>query len=649
MQLAIRLLGWLQGPSQKRWNISRLDAATYFFIALLGAWQFTHFLHTSDFVTDTTYTDLAQSLFQKGLYELDFHTETMYPPGFPVILALVGWLAGFTPAVMLRTIAVSTIVGLISAYELLRRAECRCLGVITCSLLGASPFIFGFVTQEILSDMPFFGVSMLALLLALQLDRSPDQKSRLRRTPLLAVALVLAVLIRSSGIALLAGLCTWVAVSLAVFGEHGRRRLKWFLIPIILGISAQLMWTEWARHRQSPPEWQLGGWPQSYMEQLKVKNGNYPELGAAHLGDITARIGDNLVSRAAEFGWLLTGEWVSWFWSSPAVICTFVLIVLGLGYSILKTGGQLHDWYFLWYEVMYLLWPWTTEPRFLIPVLPLGCLYLWRGAKVVKSASLRHSRAAGICLAVAGSLLGIAATLHAIAVFHAIGFKLKMDCLQPPAAALFWAMLALVGAGMIGLLPSHRRLIAGFQNHHAQLGLAIAIILTITAIAGRGIKEQISIGEDNVHFDATKAEYYPDIEGAEWIRTHEAPNSVVMARDKYIVFHYSHDPVVWFPPISNPKILSAGIRKHNVKFIVVVHRGDSYWLPPEEACFQQLLPLANEEFRLVHRGPGESVYEVESPKLEPPHYLQIRHAIPKSGTRAHPAHKKRFSASRHTT
>jgi len=42
---------------------------------------------------------------------------------------------------------------------------------------------------------------------------------------------------------------------------------------------------------------------------------------------------------------------------------------------------ELIEWYFAGYELIYLLWPWTMELRFLLPIAPLACFYIWQGAK----------------------------------------------------------------------------------------------------------------------------------------------------------------------------------------------------------------------------------------------------------------------------
>ena len=53
-----------------------------------------------------------------------------------------------------------------------------------------------------------------------------------------------------------------------------------------------------------------------------------------------------------------------------------------------------------------------------------------------------------------------------------------------------------------------------------------------------------------------------------------------------------------------------GIRKYNVEFIIVNEREYSYWLPPEQDCFQSLARAYPGNFQLVHQEPRLKIFEV---------------------------------------
>jgi len=606
------------------------DWVFYALILLMGAIQFICYPHASDFVNDPGYPDLARAILEQHKYQFDFLPMTTLPPGLPLLLALVGKFWGLSPAVQFRVIALSTTLGLIVAYYLLRRVEGRGLALGVCLLFGSSPVLFGFCTALIFPEMPYFLASMVALLLAVKIDRTERAKVPIAWMLLLGLVLIMAVLIRSVGIALLAGLGAWIVVSLFVAPEMGRRRLKRFLLPLVLGLIAQFGWSVWAGGHQVL-EWQLLGYPQSYMSQVIVKNGQHPELGVAKLGDIPSRVGRNIVTRTAGFDQILTRHYIGPFWSSPAIFGMLILVVLGLADSFRK-GGELHDWYFLWYEAIFLVWPWDYRDRFVFPVVPLACLYLWRGLRVFQYHSIRRPKAVGVGLIVSGSILCVTSVAFA---YRVLAFTVETghtrgDHLQPLAAAFFWAVLAAMGFFMLKFpslggsadksTPPWYGRIGGLEKFFS---LRLATALGIALLVGVGMKAQIGEARHNLNMDARQEASYGEIQAADWIRTHEPPDRVVMARDQDMFFHYTGGRrVVWFPPISDPNVLMEGIRRHHVGVIVVVNPPLKYWLPTEDVCFQLLAQAYGSAFQLVHRDPKFQVYEVALPTDRKPNASQ---------------------------
>jgi hypothetical protein len=101
-----------------------------------------------------------------------------------------------------------------------------------------------------------------------------------------------------------------------------------------------------------------------------------------------------------------------------------------------------------------------------------------------------------------------------------------------------------------------------------------------------------------------------DAKAGAWIRSHSDTNAVIMARQVPTVCHYSNRRVIWLPPSSDPQLLMEGTLKHQVNFVIVVRREDSYYLPPDEDCFAGLLNAYPSAFRLVCETPEFRVFEV---------------------------------------
>ena len=599
-------------------SISAADLAVYLFIFLIGVFQFTHYLHAPDFWADATYPELARSLLQQGSYQIGYMPQTTLPPGFPLILAAVGRFFGLAPVVFFHVIALSTTLALIAAYELLRRVGGRGVAVVASLLLASSPALFVFSSILVFPEMPYFLASMLALLLALKIDRAEPSRTLIGWELLLGITLALAVLIRSVGVAILGGLVVWIAASFWFAAQTGWRRTRRFLLPLALGLVAQLGWSVWAQHHQTL-EWKLPGYPQSYVSQLKVKNGQYPELGMARLADIPPRIETNIVTRAAGLSQILIRRSVAKFWSSPFIIGVVMLVAIGL-LSSLRAGGQLHDWYFLCYEFIFMLWPWDYRDRFVFPVVPLACLYLWRGGKQLAIFSKRQPRTTGALLVITGCLFsGISAAFaFGITPFPRNLQHVRGDHLQTIAATLFWAVLAAAGFAIFKYSSSDRteetpRILARLNERFGsalQPSLRLVSFLAVVAIVFSGTRNIVQRGRDNLHPAITQTTAYPEIQASEWIRTHEPSNLVIMAREPDMVFHITHRRVVWFPPISDPAVLMEGIRRYHVGVLLVAHHADSYWLPPEDICFQALSKAYANAFQLRYQDPTYSIFEV---------------------------------------
>jgi hypothetical protein len=589
-------------------SVNTMDLAMYALIFMFGCFYFISYMKAADLTLDATYPELARSLVEHGRYEFDFLPETKFPPGFPVILALVCRWAGFSPAVLFHVVAVFATLGLLATYELLRRVEGRLLAGVVCVLFASAPALFSFVTELVFAEMPYFFFSTVVLLLAFKMDRSTPGAPQIGSTAVLTLCLIIAVTTRSVAVALVLAIGTWIIVSFWTKPDLAHRRMALFCVPLILGLGAQVMWTEWAGHRQTR-EWSVATWDQPYTAQLFMKDGDRPELGRATWRDIPERIGRNLYHRSAVFSEMLTRHGGTNFWPSPAIIGVIGLVIIGLGASLWKNGGQLHDWYFFWHEMTFLLWPWQSEGRFILPIFALACLYLWRGGKTLKEFAASRSGLAGASFFLIGAFLAFECAEFAA---HASAKRW-----QPAVGALLWGIFAIVGLVLIWLrlFNGTRRVswvltsLSLARPRLTVIAQAVAFV-ALAAIVADGCDMQLQLARHNANPDLTQEPWYSDIEAAEWIRSHEPPGLVVMARKQDLVFHYTHHRVVFFPPSSDPEVLMEGIRKHHIALIVVVTRKAPLLEPAEDVCFKALADRYPDSFSLIHSGSGSSIYEV---------------------------------------
>ena len=586
------------------WSI---DLLVYLAIILLGVLQFFLCRRASDFVAgDVTYYELARSLLERGSYGHNLRPETLLPPGFAVILAGIWVCFGNSYEIFQRSMAVFATLFLLATYGLLRRQVGRGPAAAICLLTGSSAIFFQFSTTLVFSDLPYAFTSTLALVVALQLDAATNRRSRTALSLFFGCLLTCSLMLRSAGIAILAGLAAWLTISVIARVPDSKLRLRTFAPLLAFGIAIQGLWMTWAGRHEKLQWPSIGGYPQSYKSQLMVKNGNYPQLGAAAPMDFAVRVEENAATRSA---WLFSmlsrlplprlPLWrVEPVWYSPLIVGTVLLILLGLRYSSWVDSSGLVPWYFLFHEIMYLLWPWNLEDRFILPVAPLACMYLWRGGHGLYGLTRREPRKTGICILVA-SMLMLAYPLYLVIVQHR-GIKLTG----------LWVLLVLWSVCITRLSGSRSPMLPLLTRRAVLRACAMSLVAALVAI---GLVRQVRIGLENVNFDVRKSQFWADIESARWLASHTDPGAVVMARWEDPTQHYSGRNVAWFPPSSNPTTLMDGIRRLKVEWIVVVDRGEGgYWLPPDQQCFASLERTYPDAFHLVHQGPRNRIYKVDT-------------------------------------
>ncbi len=599
------------------------DVGVYAVLLGLGALQVALVRRAPDFFTgDVTYYELARSLVEGRPYGFNSGLETTFPPAFPAILALLCVAVGCGHNALIRSMPVFGTLGFVASYELLRREEGRLVAAAICLILMSSSGVFELATSQVLSDLPYFLTSSLSLLLVARLQGAANGRFRTLNWVLLCLLLPLSVLIRSAGLTLVVGLAAWLAISWVAAPGAAAGRIRTLFLPLLLGLLVQGAWMYWG-HRHEISEWPIGGYPKSYFSQLFVKSGNDPELGMATLSDVGARVARNAVDRSAYVVELLCRQWVSPEWSSPAVVAATALLVLGLADSV-RDGGAFYDWYFMGHETMYLLWPWDFEERFILPVLPLSCLYLWRGGRVLVRSAFRAPRP------FARGFLPLAAVLAV----GASGWLRRTGSPQATLSLVFWLGSAALAAWLVladrwprWILDwAERACRRRFRINRLELSIAHALGLAgVAALVGLGLALQLRIGAEKRDVDLTRFSSYSAVQAATWIRMHSAETAVVMARHYDLVYHYSGRRTVWFPPISDPATLIAGIHRYAVDLIIVTDGRLEYWLPTDRSCFDRLYAAYPDAFRLVHEDPTYRIFSV----------TEAHHVSP-SATRAQP-------------
>jgi hypothetical protein len=620
----------VENPERNREKVSSrayfVSADLIFYILILVFGTSAILLHqrTSDFGgEDVFYADAAQSLLDHGFYGVGGHRETTQPPGLAGILAVIFSMLGRSYAVSVGAMAVFEALGFVVAYEILRRRIPRLVAATICIALLSSPLYFSWATRMVYPCFPYFFTTMGALLAAEEYDKAATTHSRIFLGIVLAAAIVASLLIATGTIALLGAMAAVMVSTSLEDRRMGRTRLLKFLPVLLLGIAVQAFWMN---RKPALMEWPLPGYPGAYGQQLKLKSGNYPELGMAKFADIPARVAKNLMIEAEILVALALPQGVSR--AKVAVIIVPVLLMgVGWVYSVCNSRGtSIVDWYFAGYEFIYLLWPWTMEVRFLLPIAPLAFFYIWQGAVGIVRSSMARPRLVGSVWFPA-ALLMTAVSARSIHKHWALGKSDVSDLLMIPvwlisAGCVVW--MAYTGQSIFSLEMFSkvrqwlkRPLGSGqLSPHHLPRYATYLFVMGVILI---GVGSDIRIAWENLNTtDLVNAErtgvveiLAPEVEAGLWLRSNTPPDSVVMARHWPTVYHHSRRKSVWFPPISDPGILLGGIVKYAVDYVVVIEHDNPYYLPDDDYCFDRLLATQAETFRLVFQTDKLRIFEVD--------------------------------------
>ncbi len=542
----------------------RGDSIVYVLILFFAGLQFAFYPRSPGFINgETTYVELARSIVEKSPYGFNFKPETRFPPGFPLILAMISPITGFNFGAMVRAMTVFTALGFIVIYEVLRREEGRLCAAIICLLLISSPLVFDLSITTLDTAIPYSFLTFLVLLTSRQLEVSKGTWARTALWLSTAFALIASLMVRTAAMALLAGFFLWLAFSLITAKKAALSRLKTFLPFLILGVLVQALWMYRGKVLEVA-EWPLNGYPGSYFSEVWLRTGNYPELGNASLSDFFLRLARSLIGYAVGLSSILSRkDYIVPLWFSPAVNLPILLITIGVAPRLLRGRGGLSEWYFICYMTMFLLWPWDYEVRFFLPVAPLACLYLWLGIKEIFRIGFEKPGTAGLVSLTLCGFLGIFSTIQGS----------KMGGSQPKLSALFWLTLAIFSIFI--LRKTHGQSMVNTDKKQWPFQLAtwgkclsatsvsrIAIGVTLPAVV-IGFLMQVQIGRANLRFDSTR---FTDGRAAQYVDLHTEKNAVIMAGHPDIVFYYCRRRVVWFPPITDAQVLMDGIRRYKVNY-----------------------------------------------------------------------------------
>ncbi|MGH7556273.1 MAG: ArnT family glycosyltransferase [Gemmatimonadota bacterium] len=332
--------------------------------------------------------------------------ETVYPPGFPLLLVPFYWLGDGSLLVLKLESLVAGAVVLYATWKLAREARGMPEWVAPAAvwLVGLAP-MFRTYTSYVLSDMSYTAATTLALVFFQRArtahegmdDEGETSRPRLGRWWVAGTLVsVLAFAVRTAGVALF-GAALLTAV---IRRRWGRAALVGAAIAL-----AVVPWLAWTGQR--PPE--TGG----YLEQVRASDRHDPESPPLSLGEYPVRALENLMVYAFR-------DLPGLFWAEtppPLAVTVFgaivgiTLLVIGAVVLARRRGLALYDLFVLLSVAILLVWPWTGD-RFLLPLIPILWIVMLAGLDVVSRFLTGGPRVAGWVVAVLIAVLAVGAALQ---------------------------------------------------------------------------------------------------------------------------------------------------------------------------------------------------------------------------------------------
>ncbi len=544
----------------------------------------------------SAYQGLANSL-KVGRYEVNFKPHIVYPPGFPLALAVWGSVFSSSNASYLVFVTLLGCAGLLAAWQAQRIDSGQTVAITACLLLASSPDYFRLVSRNVFSETLYLLISCLAILCARRLDSA---KSGWPYALALAVLTPGVVLIRAVGIAWIAGLIWWLALSARFNPTAAGRRARLAGPALATGLLALLGWSDWSFSRQPPPTFE--GEPQTYVSVMAYRDPHNTDLGKMGLAELPIRWLDQAANEGASAVTLLMRPpWISPAFFSVPVAAFFFLCGLGLVAFVRQRGIQAVDCYLICYFLVLAVWPFEAALRYVMPVLPFCVAYLWRGICEFnrQPSAARAVRMLGVFSAMAG-----AAGLLALVSRHTLPGK------QNLLSVAIWTAVA------VGCWIWPRR-------HGPPIVPQLAIRVLALAVAGglvvTGAVEEAAMARANIsESEGSLTGLSGFAIAARQIATLSPPSDVVMADWCYTVNRWSHRSCVRFPPTRDVRVILEALRKNQVSWLLVRAEPQLYsnfYEPPEWERLRLIQEAVPGLLRVARETAGIRIYRLEDAKL----------------------------------
>lgn len=205
----------------------------------------------------------ARSLAWNGAYELDGVRITTHPPGLPLLLTIPIRVTGDSShEFLVRFIPLFGAAGLLIWFGVLSRAAGVPPAAAVTALVAVSPVYYALATRYVMADLLYLFFSGMALHACARMASAGTLAAGWAWCAWGVSAVSLAVLTRSAGVALAAGLLAWSLWPgmLQAGGRPAPRFRLWCALASLAGLAVFGGWIAWGKAMENREE--MGGiWP----------------------------------------------------------------------------------------------------------------------------------------------------------------------------------------------------------------------------------------------------------------------------------------------------------------------------------------------------------------------------------------------------
>lgn len=499
----------------------------------------------------STYFGLAESLRHDHRYWFDFQPHTVYPPGYPLLLAGLMSLVGDNFGALVKLSVPIYFVGLLGVYWLIKTLRGPRTAFIVVLLSAVSSDAYYWTTVGLHSDVSYLTVSILALCFAEFGERATRGWHRAAAVLLLGISAAYLLMLRSIGLSVALAIAAWMFYRVARSlvrrrdAQHAWRRAARWLPALLFPIAVQLAWSSWTKRQAALTS--ADDYMQTYTTQILKADPHQVDSPQISLTELPARAVKMLGIRTANaLRMVLNAPPIYLSWYSPILIPFLVLV--GWGFAVAwQRGPTLLEFYMLTYGGVLVIHPFDEGTRFLLVIQPFIVMYAIDGLSGLRSLIAR-----------------IATERHD--------------------ASLRW-----LGGPAFGAAQT----------------------LLLLAIMGLGIYKIAGFVAVNRHPDPTTFHHAATVDASHWIAANTKSGDVIMNEEHAILHRLTGRKTLRFPLTTDPTLITKRIVEGGVDFVVVMNQKPfEYFNPSAFRRFETVKSLAPDLFVPVHVFAAGTIYRV---------------------------------------